>query len=100
MCTTPTSDVTATLQQLRALQQAGADLIRIAADNKKDAAAIMQLRQQSDSTLSVDLQENYRLAELLAPHVDKIRYNPGPFIPPPTQQTMARKSRLSGGTRH
>ena len=28
-------------------------------------------------TLSVDLQENYRLAEIVAPHVDKIRYNPG-----------------------
>src|SRR5690606_3145785 len=29
------------------------------------------------ANLSVDLQENYRLAELVAPHVDKIRYNPG-----------------------
>ena len=28
-------------------------------------------------TSSVDLQENYRLAELVAPHVDKVRYNPG-----------------------
>jgi (E)-4-hydroxy-3-methylbut-2-enyl-diphosphate synthase len=25
----------------------------------------------------VDLQENYRLAEVVAPHVDKLRYNPG-----------------------
>ena len=29
------------------------------------------------ANLSVDLQENYRLAELVAPHVDKVRYNPG-----------------------
>jgi (E)-4-hydroxy-3-methylbut-2-enyl-diphosphate synthase len=29
------------------------------------------------ANLSVDLQENYRLAEKVAPHVDKIRYNPG-----------------------
>ncbi len=77
MCATKTTDVPATLQQLRSLQQAGADIIRIAADHKKDAAAIVALRQQSDATLSVDLQENYRLAETLAPHVDKIRYNPG-----------------------
>jgi (E)-4-hydroxy-3-methylbut-2-enyl-diphosphate synthase len=27
--------------------------------------------------LSVDLQENYRVADRVAPHVDKIRYNPG-----------------------
>ncbi len=29
------------------------------------------------ANLVVDLQENYRLAEKLAPHVDKLRYNPG-----------------------
>ncbi len=77
MCATPTTDIEATLQQLNALDKAGADIIRIAADNKKDAEAIAILRQRSTATLSVDLQENYRLAEMLAPHVDKIRYNPG-----------------------
>ena len=77
MCATPTTDVAATLAQLRALHRAGADLIRIAADSKKDADALIALRQQTAAVLSVDLQENYRLAEILAPHVDKIRYNPG-----------------------
>ena len=77
MCATPTTDVAATLAQLNALHRAGADIIRIAADSNKDADALIALRQQSDAVLSVDLQENYRLAEILAPHVDKIRYNPG-----------------------
>ena len=77
MCATPTTDVAATLAQVLSLQQAGADIIRIAADSKKDAAALIALRRQTDAVLSVDLQENYRLAEILAPHVDKIRYNPG-----------------------
>ncbi len=77
MCATPTTDIPATLKQLRSLEAAGADVIRIAADNKKDAQALIELRQQSRAVLSVDLQENYRLAEMLAPHVDKIRYNPG-----------------------
>jgi (E)-4-hydroxy-3-methylbut-2-enyl-diphosphate synthase len=35
------------------------------------------LRKQTKARLSVDLQESYRLAELVAPHVDKLRYNPG-----------------------
>ena len=35
------------------------------------------MRARTSATLSVDLQEHYRLAELVAPHVDKIRYNPG-----------------------
>ena len=77
MCATPTTNLAATARQLRSLEAAGADVIRIAADNKKDARALIELRQNCDAVLSVDLQENYRLAEILAPHVDKIRYNPG-----------------------
>jgi len=77
MCATPTTDIDATLKQLISLEEAGADIIRIAADNRKDAEALIELRAKSNATLSVDLQENYRLAEVLAPHVDKIRYNPG-----------------------
>ncbi|MEA3292630.1 MAG: flavodoxin-dependent (E)-4-hydroxy-3-methylbut-2-enyl-diphosphate synthase, partial [Pseudomonadota bacterium] len=77
MCATPTRDIASTLKQIQALEQAGADVIRIAADNKKDAAALIEIRQETGANLSVDLQENYRLAEILAPYVDKIRYNPG-----------------------
>ncbi len=77
MCATPTTDVDATLAQLRLLEQAGADIVRIAADNRKDAQALIRIRGESNAVLSVDLQENYRLAEVIAPHVDKIRYNPG-----------------------
>ena len=32
---------------------------------------------QTRANLVVDLQENYRLAASVAPHVDKVRYNPG-----------------------
>ena len=77
MCATPTTDIEATLKQVRSLEAAGADVIRIAADNRKDAAALIEIRQHTNAVLSVDLQENYRLAEIIAPHVDKIRYNPG-----------------------
>lgn len=77
MCATPTRQIDDTLAQIRALEAAGADIIRIAADSKRDAAALIELRAQTTANLSVDLQENYRLAELLAPHVEKIRYNPG-----------------------
>ena len=66
-----------TNEQSQALHEAGAHVVRIAVDSKKDAAALESIRQQTDANLSVDLQENYRLAETIAPHVDKIRYNPG-----------------------
>jgi (E)-4-hydroxy-3-methylbut-2-enyl-diphosphate synthase len=77
MTATSTQDVDATVGQVEHLVGAGADLVRIAVDSKADAAALADIRQRTTANLSVDLQENYRLAEVVAPHVDKIRYNPG-----------------------
>ena len=77
MTATHTQDIDATVGLVNLLDDAGADVVRIAVDNKKDAEALAEIRRQTKANLSVDLQENYRLAELVAPHVDKVRYNPG-----------------------
>lgn len=77
MTATHTQDIDATVAQVTALHDAGADVVRIAVDSNKDAEALAEIRKQTDANLSVDLQESYRLAEKVAPHVDKIRYNPG-----------------------
>jgi len=77
MCATRTQDIEATIDQSNALHNAGANVVRIAVDNKQDAAALIEIRKATEANLSVDLQENYRMAALVAPHVDKIRYNPG-----------------------
>ena len=77
MTATHTSDIDATVEQVQALATAGADVVRIAVDSKKDAEALAEIRRQTSVNLSVDLQENYRLAEVVAKSVDKIRYNPG-----------------------
>ncbi len=77
MCATHTQDVDATVAQINDLAAAGADVVRVAVDNIKDAAALAPIRSQTEANLSADLQENYRMAERVAPHVDKLRYNPG-----------------------
>jgi (E)-4-hydroxy-3-methylbut-2-enyl-diphosphate synthase len=94
MCATPTRDVDATVAQVNDLAAAGADIVRIAVDSKADADALAEIRARTQgegstqagmpvprlvprANLAVDLQENYRLATRVAPHVDKIRYNPG-----------------------
>jgi len=77
MCATKTTDIDATVAQVHQLQQAGAGVVRIAVDNPKEAAALKEIRSQTTATLSVDLQENYKVAPAVAPYVDKIRYNPG-----------------------
>src|SRR6185436_20649046 len=77
MTATQTRDIDATVAQANALVEAGADVVRIAVDNTAEADAVAEIRRQTKANLVVDLQENYRLAERLAPHVDKLRYNPG-----------------------
>ena len=77
MCATKTADIEATAAQANALAEAGAGVVRIAVDNRADAEALAAIRERTGANLSVDLQENYRLAADVAPFVDKIRYNPG-----------------------
>ncbi len=77
MCATRTQDIDATVEQAEAIRKAGAELVRVAVDSPKDVEALAEIRRQTPANLVVDLQENYRLAETVAPHVDKVRYNPG-----------------------
>jgi (E)-4-hydroxy-3-methylbut-2-enyl-diphosphate synthase len=77
MCATKTADVEATVAQAEALSFAGADIVRIAVDSRREAEALKAIRERTKANVSVDLQENYRLALDVAPWVDKIRYNPG-----------------------
>ncbi|MGP0564675.1 MULTISPECIES: (E)-4-hydroxy-3-methylbut-2-enyl-diphosphate synthase [unclassified Nitrospina] len=77
MTATRTQDLQATGRQIEILEKAGADIIRIAVDSKEDVEALKILRKGSKAIFSVDLQENYRLAPIVAPYVNKIRYNPG-----------------------
>ena len=78
MTATRTQDVDATIRQVQLLEAAGADVIRIAVDNPRDVNALAEIRKaRPDANLAIDLQENYRLAEKVAPYVQKLRYNPG-----------------------
>jgi len=77
MCATKTRDIDATVAQAEQLRSAGAAVVRIAVDNEKEVDALREIRRQTQAVLAVDLQENYRLASKVGPHVDKIRYNPG-----------------------
>ena len=78
MCATRTIDVDQTVAQAHQLARAGAGIVRIALDSEKEIPALKEIRQQTKGVvLSVDLQENYKIADRVAPYVDKIRYNPG-----------------------
>ncbi|HUN59541.1 MAG TPA: (E)-4-hydroxy-3-methylbut-2-enyl-diphosphate synthase [Candidatus Binataceae bacterium] len=78
MCATRTIAIDETVAQTHQLADAGAAIVRIALDSDKEVTALKEIREQTRGiNLSVDLQENYRIANKVAPFVDKIRYNPG-----------------------
>jgi (E)-4-hydroxy-3-methylbut-2-enyl-diphosphate synthase len=94
MCATRTQDVEATVAQAEAIRLAGGDVVRVAVDNPKDVEALSRIRQATSANLVVDLQENYRLAARVAPHVDKIRYNPGHLYHHEKEKPVAEKVRF------
>jgi (E)-4-hydroxy-3-methylbut-2-enyl-diphosphate synthase len=94
MCATRTQDIDATLQQVEAIRAAGGEVVRLAVDSPKDVAALAEIRRQSRANLVVDLQENYRLAAQVAPHVDKLRYNPGHLYHHEKHKPVREKVRL------
>ena len=82
MCATHTQDVAQTVSQITQLVSHGADIIRVAVDSKRDVESLAEIRQELkkqnvNARIVVDLQESYRLAPMVAPFVEKIRYNPG-----------------------
>jgi len=78
MCSTKTWDVAATVAQIRAMQAAGADIVRIAIPDMEAAKAVSAIKEQVSVPLVADIHFDYRLAlEAAARGIDKIRINPG-----------------------
>ncbi len=99
MTATHTTNIDATVSQIHDLEAAGADVVRVAVDSKKDAEALIEIRRQTRANLVIDLQENYRLAEVVAPHVNKLRYNRATFITMNGRSPGRRKSAISRQSR-
>jgi (E)-4-hydroxy-3-methylbut-2-enyl-diphosphate synthase len=78
MTTTQTADAAATLAQVRALAEAGADVVRLAVPNADAAAALPAIVGPSPVPLVADIHFDYRLAlAALEAGMQGIRLNPG-----------------------
>ena len=78
MCNTKTWDVEATVAQIRQLQAAGCEIVRVAVSDMRSAQAVSAIREQIGIPLVADIHFDYRLAlECAARGIDKIRINPG-----------------------
>ena len=78
MTNTRTSDVEATLTQIRALASAGCEIVRVAVPDMEAARAVAKIKEHSPLPVVVDIHFDYKLAlEAIAAGADKVRINPG-----------------------
>ena len=78
MTNTRTSDVEATLAQIRALASAGCEIVRVAVPDMEAARAVAKIKEHSPLPVVVDIHFDYKLAlEAIAAGADKVRINPG-----------------------
>ena len=78
MTNTDTRDAKATLAQIRALAEAGCDIVRCAVPDRTAAEALREICAGSPIPVVADIHFDYRLAlAAIEAGVDKIRLNPG-----------------------
>lgn len=78
MTTTKTHDVEATVAEIKRLEEAGCQIVRVACPKEEDALAIAEIKKQINIPLVVDIHFDYKLALLaIEGGADKIRINPG-----------------------
>jgi (E)-4-hydroxy-3-methylbut-2-enyl-diphosphate synthase len=78
MTNTHTQDIKATVNQIKALEEAGCEIIRSAVPDMEAASAIKEIKKQINIPLVTDIHFDYRLAiESIKNGADKIRINPG-----------------------
>ena len=78
MCNTKTDDVAATVAQIKELEAAGCEIIRVAIPDQAAAEAVDKIKEQIDIPLIADIHFNYKYAlECAERGIDAIRINPG-----------------------
>lgn len=78
MTKTKTSDVAATVSQIREAAEAGCDIVRVTVNDKEAAAAMVEIVKQSPIPIVADIHFNHILAlRAIEAGVAKVRINPG-----------------------
>ncbi|HJZ89801.1 MAG TPA: flavodoxin-dependent (E)-4-hydroxy-3-methylbut-2-enyl-diphosphate synthase [Gemmataceae bacterium] len=78
MTTTDTFDVEATVAQIKRLEEAGCELVRVTVPKPEDARVLTDIKKRIGVPLICDIHFDYKMALTALDHpVDKIRINPG-----------------------
>lgn len=78
MTNTDTGDINKTVEQIRRLEEAGCDIVRVAVPDNEAALALKQIKKDVKIPIVADIHFDYRLAiSSMENGADKIRINPG-----------------------
>ena len=78
MCNTDTRNVKETVAQIKRLEEAGCEMVRVAVPDMEAAKAIGEIKKEISIPLVADIHFEYRLAlEAMEQGIDKVRINPG-----------------------
>ena len=97
MTKTETADFEATMRQIRAVADAGGDLVRCAVPREKDAEVLRRIVQESPIPVIADIHFNYTLAlKAIDAGAHCVRLNPGNIGGPDKVAQVAEKAKAAG----
>ena len=97
MANVKTSDVSRVVAQIKSLENAGCDIIRVSVLDEDDIAALKQIKKSINIPLVADIHFNYRYAlAAIDAGVDKVRINPGNIGSDENVEEVAKAIKSSG----
>ena len=97
MTNTDTSDIPATVEQIRRLQGAGCEIVRVAVPDMAAAKAIQEIKREVTMPIVADIHYDHRLAlAALEAGADKLRLNPGNIRDPEKIHQVAEAAATRG----
>ncbi|MBN1823626.1 MAG: flavodoxin-dependent (E)-4-hydroxy-3-methylbut-2-enyl-diphosphate synthase [Endomicrobiales bacterium] len=97
MTNTDTRDVRSTLNQIRMLEEAGCEIVRVGVPDMEAALNIARIKKGIGIPLVADIHFDYRLAlEAVKQGVDKLRINPGNIGSPEKVREVVKAARGAG----
>lgn len=93
MTNTKTNNVDATVKQIKELENAGCDIVRVTVPDMDSAYAIDKIKEKISIPLVADIHFDYKIAlECIERGIDKIRINPGNIGDRANVRTLAKKA--------
>ena len=97
MTKTETANLTATMDQIRTVAEAGADIVRVAVPREQDVAVLAQIVAQSPIPVIADIHFNYTLAiKAIDAGAHCVRLNPGNIGGPDKAAIVVERAKETG----